>query len=230
MKAIIFDLDDTLYSFAQANKKALKATHKVYGKGSFLEFYTTISKIRETIAIEQPNMVSSHDRVVFFARFLEQKNEFTPAKTLQLYKAYWNAFYKNMVLYPHTLAVLEYCKKKYKIGLLTDFTPEIQYNKLKTLKITKYFDVIVTSGEVGYDKPHKKMFQTMIKKIGCKPNDCLMIGDNLVRDVGGATKAKMNAVWVKHHNENLAHLEKIHKHGIKPNYTIKDIKELLEIV
>ena len=55
-------------------------------------------------------------------------------------------------------------------------------------------DFVVTSEEAGCEKPEKAFYELCIKKAGCLPEECLMIGDSLEKDVLGAKAAGMQAM------------------------------------
>ena len=73
-----------------------------------------------------------------------------------------------------------------KICILTDFTLREQVKKLKTLQILNFIDKIITSEEVGYDKPTNKIFLYALHKLNVKPHEVCMIGDNYDKDIIGA--------------------------------------------
>ena len=74
-------------------------------------------------------------------------------------------------------------------------TAYIQYKKLEKLGVLKYLDFIVTSEEAGEEKPTPRFFELCVKKAGCKPEECVFIGDSLKKDVQGAADAGLAAVW-----------------------------------
>ena len=82
-----------------------------------------------------------------------------------------------------------------RIGLGTDMTAYMQYEKLIRLGLMEYMDFIVSSEEAGTDKPGNAFFMLCARKAGCLPGECLFIGDNIVRDYGGAAAAGMQARW-----------------------------------
>ena len=74
-------------------------------------------------------------------------------------------------------------------------TAYMQYEKLIRLGLMEYMDFIVSSEEAGTDKPGNAFFMLCARKAGCLPGECLFIGDNIVRDYGGAAAAGMQARW-----------------------------------
>lgn len=76
-------------------------------------------------------------------------------------------------------------------------TAYVQYQKLKKLGVMPYVDFIVTSEEAGAEKPAQCFFELCLKKAGCKPEECVFIGDNLEHDVLGAARCGMAGVWYR---------------------------------
>ena len=74
-------------------------------------------------------------------------------------------------------------------------TAYIQYKKLEKLGVLKYLDFIVTSEEAGEEKPTPRFFELCVKKAGCKPEECVFIGDSLKKDVIGPTEYGLEGTW-----------------------------------
>ncbi|HYA32434.1 MAG TPA: HAD family hydrolase [Candidatus Bathyarchaeia archaeon] len=89
--------------------------------------------------------------------------------------------------------------------------------------VSDFFDVIVTSEEVGAYKPHGRLFDEAIHKMDIKRNATIFVGDTLTTDVRGANKAGLTAIW---YNKK----ERIAKPEIRPDFEIRDMPEVVEIV
>ena len=79
-----------------------------------------------------------------------------------------------------------------KVCAVSDMQMRIQVEKLKKLNLHNVIDCLVTSEEVGVEKPAKKIFRYALKKISAKPENTLMIGDNLKKDIEGAAAVGIN--------------------------------------
>jgi putative hydrolase of the HAD superfamily len=79
--------------------------------------------------------------------------------------------------------------------LVTDFTVELQYRKLAKLGMLTFFDYIVTSEEVGAEKPAPKIFASALKKLNADASQAAMIGDDFEKDILGAAEFGMQAFW-----------------------------------
>ncbi len=115
---------------------------------------------------------------------------------------------------------LEYLKSKYELVILTDWYADQQKSRLEKLGILKYFSNLF-SPEQTKRKPFKEAF---MKAIGeNKPEECVMIGDNIDRDVQGALNAGLKAIYYNPKNKN-------NKIENKNYYEIKRLEELTKIL
>ena len=109
-------------------------------------------------------------------------------------KIYWDNFYKIIKPFDFIEKLFNYLKNnKIKIAILTNFISEHQFEKLSKLKLLKYVDVLVTSEEIGIEKPDKKMYETILNKLNMKSNEVIMIGDSFKSDIEGAIKLNIYA-------------------------------------
>lgn len=88
-------------------------------------------------------------------------------------------------------------ERRITIGVISNFDPRL-HEILHSIKLEKYFNFVLTSYEVGYCKPDKRIFEFAIKKCGhdVEPNMCLHIGDDIVKDFQGAKSAGWHAMLV----------------------------------
>ncbi|MBW2996292.1 HAD-IA family hydrolase [Candidatus Woesearchaeota archaeon] len=230
-KAVLFDLDNTLYDYDPVHSKALKATHSILNKHiklSFKKFLNLYNISKREIHKELAGTASAHNRVLYFQRLIEKThNTVDPKIILQLYNAYWNTSLKNMKLRKNTSLTLKQIKNKgLKIVVVTDLTTHIQLRKLKKLKIDNYIDYLVTSEEAGSEKPHSIMFLLALNKLNILPKDAIMVGDNTVTDIEGANAVGIDTVLIKGKKP----IRKQKEDYRNPNHIIKDIKEVLTLI
>jgi len=123
--------------------------------------------------------------------------------------------------------VLEFLRSRYQIAIISDsgFTPARILRKiLQKNGVLDFFVVTVFSDEVGFNKPHRMMFERAFSKLSVKPSEALHVGDLLHTDVAGAKAFGMRSVWLKR--------EKDGEDGeaYKPDFIIEKICEILEIL
>ena len=199
IKAVIFDLDNTLYNFDAANEFGIRAlaayTEPVFG-WDYPKMKDLYEESREKLTERMGDVGSAHNRLLRFQNLLEEKKLPLHPHALEMAKAYWRGVLDNMALSPGAREIMEELRRMgVRIGLGTDMTAYMQYEKLIRLGLMEYMDFIVSSEEAGTDKPGNAFFMLCAQKAGCLPGECLFIGDNIVRDYGGAAAAGMQARW-----------------------------------
>ncbi len=230
-KGVLFDLDNTLYNYDSAPGVALGAVHREVKKHiniSYPKFLELFKQSRDEVHKELDGTGASHNRTLYFQRMLEKIHEkLMPKIILRLSKVYWNTLLSEMKLNPNVEDVLQYCKKNnIKIAIVSDLTVDIQLKKIKTLKIEKYIDALVTSEEAGREKPHSIMFFLALNKLGLLPKEVIMVGDNRNTDIKGANSVGIPSVLFCRKKYN----DKMKRKDILPNYTIKNMKEIIRII
>jgi putative hydrolase of the HAD superfamily len=182
--AVIFDLDNTLYDYSFCHKKSLEEVSK-YLNLEFEYFETCYKKVTNQFKVEVGNVASSHNRFIYF-KWLKESLKLDYSVT-EINNLYWNTYISNMNLFDGVIEFLEFLKSlKIKMAILTDFQTEYQYRKLEKLGILNYFDLIVTSEEMGIEKPSMKGFQYCLSKLNESPENVIMIGDSYEKDILGA--------------------------------------------
>jgi putative hydrolase of the HAD superfamily len=125
------------------------------------------------------------------------------------------------LLFPYTTEILEYLTTKgYLLHLITNGFEKTQFSKLKNSNIDRYFAEVITSEGSNSLKPHKEIFEYAFERTKAKPEQSIMIGDNIEVDIQGAINAGIDQVYVNHLNLPPA---------IKPTYVVHSLKELEEI-
>jgi len=223
-KAILLDIDNTLYEYNAAHSSAKKSVMEFCTKNFALDEKTiekAYNEARKKIHIELFETASSHNRLLYFQKMCEILSLNPLQYSFELYNIYWDSFLENIVPFDGVYELLE--KYRNKICLLTDLTAHIQYRKIEKLKLNKYCQMIVTSEEAGREKPHPYMFMMALQKLDLKAEDVCMIGDSFKKDIFGASNLGIDTIWFNHEQKE----EKYEDKSIKE---IKVFKEILELV
>lgn len=197
-RAILFDLDNTLYDYDKAHHQAIKAVEKkalnLLGISSDT-FRVLFNQARDEVKKQLGNTGSSHSRLLYFQKLIELFGMKTQVLfALDLEQTYWSEFLSNTTLFPHVVEFLDDVRlSEIPAVIVTDLTAQIQFKKLVYLKIDSYFDYIVTSEEAGADKPSQTIFDYTMQKLNLKDEQVWMIGDNYKADILGAKKC-LNAI------------------------------------
>jgi len=110
---------------------------------------------------------------------------------------YFTAFTPNSSLIPGTKDMLEILTRRYRLGLLSNFTHAPAAKKIiDHVGLTPFFDVLLISGELGYRKPHPLVFRKLTELLGVRSNETLFVGDDPEPDIRGAQGAGLQPVWI----------------------------------
>lgn len=145
-------------------------------------------------------------------------------KELNLKPKEWPTYLEK--LYPEVPLILEQLVKKYHLGVIANQSLGTE-KRLEQYGIRKYFDVVISSSEVGYAKPDPEIFKIALASSGCLPEQAVMIGDRLDNDIVPAAQLKMHTIWVKQglfQGSNIAAIEN------KPECIVEQISEILNIL
>ena len=159
------------------------------------EFDTIFNDARKRIKDSLGNTGSSHNRMLYIQSFLEEISESPVINALRMYNIYWNTLLNEMQLYPYVIPLMtELRKRGLLIAVMTDLTAHIQHRKTLKLGLAEYINILVTSEEVGEEKPSHKAFDILIKKALLSPSEMLMIGDSVEKDIKGANEAGLRSL------------------------------------
>ena len=120
--------------------------------------------------------------------------------------------------------VLKSLHNQYRIGLISNsgVTPGRHLSKvLNDHKVLRYFSCTVFSDEIGFHKPHPKIFRRAIDELQVKANETIHVGDLPESDVAGAKAMGMKAIWFNKDESKLKAEE------FSPDYEIRSLPELL---
>ncbi len=219
-RAILFDLDDTLFDHRRASRLALAAMHAAYAPDLLFEaFAIKHAEVLETfharflageLTLDEARAARMQ---TLFAAFDRQIDLATIERAARLYREQHQA---NRHLVAGGIELLDVLRDHCRLGIVTNNSTAEQTEKLRALNIANYFDTVVISEDVGVTKPDPKIFSIALERIGAVAQETVFIGDNWINDILGARNVGMAAVWLDH-NETLASADMTgHKWPEKP--------------
>jgi|SRR5690625_2867067 len=256
LKAIIFDLDDTLLWDYKSVQEAFKSTclkavekyninpeqlekqvreraEELYPTYDTYEFVSNIGigtfegmwgefqdegedfkKLRETVPVyrKQAWLAGLQDMDIEDEDLAEE-----------LAKTFPEERKKHVYLYDETLEILDALKGNYQLLMLTNGSPHLQQTKLSlSPELEPYFDHIVISGDFGSGKPNVDIFNYALSLLEVKKNEVVMIGDNPLTDILGASKVGIDSIWINHHKRELQEET--------PTYEVSRLREIMPII
>lgn len=220
IKAIIFDLDNTLVDFMQMKRQAIDAaTFAMIDAGLRLtpeEIKERINTIYNERGMEFQNVFDQ----LLYDIFNKVDYKILSAGII----AYRRAREAALVPYPHVyLTFTELMKRGLKLAVVSDAPAREAWLRLCYLNFHHIFDVVVTFEDTGERKPHPAPFLQALKRLGVKAEESLMLGDWAERDMIGAAQVGIKTAFARYGDT----FGTIITHA---DYEIQDIKDLLEIV
>jgi putative hydrolase of the HAD superfamily len=182
IEAVVFDMDDTLYSQASFKESGFRAV------AAHLEREGVVGTkgggvVTEALAAIMKSVGPSHPRML---NMMVEKLKLEPALIHEMVQVF-REHKPDLAPYPGVVGLLEELQGRFKLGLLTDGLKEVQAAKLEALGIAQYFDEVVLSDEYGMVKPDERLFMLFEERFGLPPEKLAYIADNPAKDFIGAT-------------------------------------------
>jgi 2-haloacid dehalogenase len=221
----LFDVDGTLLDYEKAEDLALKRAFArasvPFDNGTALAY----QKINDALWLdfERGNLDQEVLKVKRFADLFDLigYQDIDPATFSERYlKELANA----APLLPDALSVIRQLERRFRLALITNGLPEVQWPRLTSSGLRPHFEPIVISGEVGYSKPHPAIFQIALESMGeADPGNVLIIGDSLTADMRGGIDVGMATCWMNPSR-------KPRNPDLPVTYEIQNLTKLLESV
>nr|XP_019951338.1 PREDICTED: N-acylneuraminate-9-phosphatase isoform X1 [Paralichthys olivaceus] len=234
VKALIFDLDNTLIDTSRAGALAIRKTSELLKTELGLDDDTISSicdKFKQKLFRECFDPAagrSIHDvRVGHWEESLRETvgSVPTPSLAAQCYFMWKNSRLEVLSLSPQIRDLLKQFRSRYKLLLLTNGEAQTQREKVQTAKCEEFFDAIVVGGEHAEQKPFLSIFTLCFNMLGVEAQDCVMVGDSLDTDIQGGFNAGVRAtVWISSTGGTVP------EGSVKPDYTVQTVLELPHVL
>ena len=218
IKAVIFDLDNTLIDFMRMKHLSCDAA-----VSAMIDAGLDVNKQK---AIKE--LFSLYDKYGLeekriFQKFLKKTNKKIDYEILAGgIVAYRKIRAGLLEPYPHVMEVMyELNRRGIKLAIVSDAPRLKAWIRLVSMKLNHLFDVVISFDDTKEFKPSPRPFLLAFKKLRLKPSQCLMVGDRPERDIKGAKKLGVITCFAKYGNPTAKS---------DADYEINDIRELLEIV
>lgn len=220
IKALLFDLDNTLVDFMKMKHAAVDAAvSAMIDAGLDLPAEEADQRIWDIYKREGIEFQEVFDRFLI-DRYGKIDYKIFASGVI----AYRRAREAALVLYPHVKPTLvELVRRGYRLAVISDAPAKQAWLRLCSLELQHLFETAITFEDTGERKPHPRPFRKALEALGVSPEEALMIGDWPERDVAGAKAVGIRTVYARYGD--------VHE-GIKPDadYTIDDISEIITIL
>jgi HAD superfamily hydrolase (TIGR02253 family) len=220
IKAVIFDLDNTLVDFMAMKRQAIGAAiNAMIDAGLNLtkeEVQQRIDRIYSEKGIEFQSVFDQ----LLYEEFQKVNYKILSSGVI----AYRQAREAALSTYPHVYTTLmDLLKMGLKLGVVSDAPAKEAWLRLAYLNLHHIFDHIVTFEDTGKRKPDPAPFEKILSLLQVPANEALMIGDWAERDMVGASKVGMKTVFARY-GDTFGTVE------TNADYEVNDIAELVEII
>lgn len=203
LRAVLFDLDNTLIDFLRVKRMASDAAARaMVAAGADFPF-----RADEAGDILFGEYLEDIEGNTVFEDFLrhhhQQKLSLSQHNVDKITAAAVNAYLdaKRIHLAPYPTVrrtLLELARRRLRMGVVTDAPRFKAYQRLDAAGLTDYFDFVVTHTDHGEQKPHERPFREALQILDLPPQSVLMVGDWPDRDMAGAKAVGMATAWARY--------------------------------
>lgn len=209
-RAILLDLDNTLYDYDEAHQIALREViarverDGWWDRDALLQLYRNVEKNSKQILdgrsgshclLHFKSMMGElcqMDRVVRDMDF-DYRCFHRFSYILELNDLYSECLLEHVTLFEGVIRFLD--QNRLPIVVVSNHSLQDQMKKIVRLGVEKYLDLIVTSEEAGSEKPFPEPYLLALSRLKLQPKDCIKIGSNYATDCVGASKIGMDSIW-----------------------------------
>jgi len=207
VKAIYFDLDDTLCGYWDAAKGGLRAAfeaHPIPGKTTdeslaawANEFRRFAHELKTSHWYEIYLTQGGVTRVQLINETLEALGLHDPELAWKIGDTYGKERDARLKLFPEVKNVLGALHNRYPLGLITNGPADVQRQEIETLGIGDYFDHVFIEGEMGMGKPHASVMRRAEQAVGGHGGEILFVGNSYAHDMLPAIELGWRTAWVR---------------------------------
>jgi putative hydrolase of the HAD superfamily len=195
IRCVTFDLDDTLWACTPLLSAAEEAFYAWLESNypRICEHYTLTELLayRRGYMKRYPEM--EHDLTFLRRRWMQQLADsfgYGPDLVERGFRVFWE--HRNAVtLFDEAHSLLHGMRERYCVGAITNGNADVHH-----IGIGHYFDFVITSAQAGAAKPKPEIFHAALAAAGVEAAHAVHVGDDPVRDIGGAEAVGMRTVWV----------------------------------
>ncbi|MEW6358719.1 MAG: HAD family hydrolase [Planctomycetota bacterium] len=233
MKAVLFDLGDTLFGHGAGTttsmgytgaKRAYDRVKELVGEApGYTTYYAKVTAIFAKMAVASSGLEEINIREQISGLFAGLGTKLDSNQLDEAIRAWYGPFSDNLKLLDETPPVLAALKAKgLKLGIISNtiWPGRLIEDDLKKAGIRQFFDCVVASSDVGIRKPAGEIFGAALEKLSLPAGECVFVGDSIKVDVVGAQQAGMKSVLVERREET----------GPEPDARIRSLAELESVL
>lgn len=205
VKAVVFDFVGTLaavhgYSYEESMKKMCRSLTNDGFKMPYERFRDVYDQVHHKYQLIRYEKFVEVTNAVWLSEALNQlgfvtkpDDEAVKRAVNILFEDYLTSFRPR----PCTSKTLKELSSNYALALISNFTyAPVIYAGLRKLRFSKFFNAVLVSEDVGWRKPHPKIFEEALKRLNKSVEQTVFVGDSPAEDILGAKNMGMKAVFV----------------------------------
>ncbi len=201
VRAVLFDLDDTLFDHSACTRVALRAIQRafpVFAAWPFDDFERRHAALLELLHVEVLAGRSTVDdaRLERFGRLAAEAGDDADAvRAPEIARAYRDAYVASWGPVPGARELLSTLHGRVGLGIVTNNVVTEQRQKIEACGFSTLVHAVVISEEVGIAKPDPRIFNECLRRLGVDAEEAVMVGDSWPSDIVGARAAGLRPVW-----------------------------------
>jgi len=233
-KAVIFDFIGTLtnlknYNLETSTMKLYKAIVETGFKVDTERFLEAYDQAHQKYRVVRYQKLAEVTNAVWISEALNNlghKTTLDDPRVKTAVNVFFEDYLNSLELRPCAKSLLTKISTSYKLGLISNFTyAPVIYAGLRKLGINQFFNTVLVSDEVGWRKPHPKIFNQALKRLKVSARETIYVGDSPLEDIKGAKSTGMKTIFVP---SQFYTLKNLHGSQQKPDTIRKDICELFK--
>jgi putative hydrolase of the HAD superfamily len=215
IKAVIFDMDNTLFDFVEAKLRACKAVVELVGQTEemdLIDYFLASGKGIETLEN--------------IADYLKDRDLYTDETYEKCVEVYKTVKLDTIEAYDGVQETLDQLKSRgLKLALVTDADVDNAMKRLNKTDLQDDFDIFISTDMTGKKKPAPDSLLLAVEKLELKPEEIILVGDSLRRDIDPAKNLGMITVYAAYGDRNF-----LEWHSSSADFIVDDIRELIGII
>jgi putative hydrolase of the HAD superfamily len=201
IRAVLFDLDDTLFDHAYCARAALdgvRSEHQSLGLVPPEVLERAHAEILEVLHAEVMlgRLELDAARIERFRRLFAsagvEADRDAAAAAAATYRRHYLESRREV---EGAAALLAAARERAQVGIVSNNLRNEQQDKLRCCGLDRYIDALVVSEEAGVSKPDPRIFEMALQRLDCRPEEAVMLGDSWAADIVGAAAAGIRPVW-----------------------------------
>ena len=222
MKAVLFDLDDTLYPEIEFVKSGFRTVARYLSSRYHFD--------ENALFAQMLHILQRDGRGKVFDTLLHELNLYTEERVKLLMYLY-RSHCPTICLYEDVLPTLEYLRQRNMLlGIVTDGMASVQRNKITALGLGKLFDVIICTDEMGEEcwKPSVIPYKAALDFLQVHPSEATYVGNDASKDFLGPNSLGMLTIQVNRSMQKSS--IDIISGAVKAKFIVKELREILGII